>query len=223
MKGSESTARRGGARRWVRWSAAMLPVVIAVGALVWLSVARGTREVSWPAALEAAEQRTTIHGMARFYLEDGSEWAYTLWVRVEEAGPGTDEGLLGLLKVGGRRAEEMRGPDPELVALCKAVNYYGHEGILRRLAAARGSAPAKRVALDEGSALVVELTGQEAFGRQGTPPHLWHLYLDPDTLLVRKLEVFADDAGVRLRRAVCEYEYDAPLPPGFDEGPHSHE
>jgi len=201
-----------------------LGVAIAAGVLGWALAGRARPVLKWSEVLEAVGQRNTMQGRGWLHLRDGTEWRYGLWARMESGGRVITKGMLVPVS-----AAAARKPTPELVGLCEAMSYCGEEGILRRLAARKGGLPAGRQA-GRARGRRIAWAGRRAWElRFDTPkelqeegrryPDRWRFVIDPETKLVRRVELFVREDGEERLRGWCDYEYDRPLPPGFEEAP----
>jgi hypothetical protein len=205
----ERKVRKRGPKWW--WVAGLLAAAAAVGS--WVVTGRGRPVVRWVEVLEAARQRETIYGRCWLYPRDGSEWQYALWARREKEGGWATKGLL--VPTGAAGGGE---PTPELTVLCEAMDYFGEEGMVGRLSG-RQSGRARAGRLERAGQLMWEVELDTPGGEAGGGPDGWRLLIDPKAKLVRRLEVFMTEAGTQRLRGWCDYEYDLPLPPGFEEAP----
>jgi len=211
MSEERKAMERGRKRLWV---VGLLVAAAAAGS--WVVVARARPVVRWAEVLEAARQRETINGRGWLYLRDGGEWEYALWARREGDDGWVTKGMLAPTgaAVGGE-------PTPELAALCEAMDYYGEEGIVRRLAGHQsGRARARR--RERAGQLVWEVqldTPEGLRGEASGGPDGWRFLIDVKAKLVRRLEVSVTEGGEQRLRGWCDYEYDLPLPAGFEEAP----
>jgi hypothetical protein len=205
-------------RRWAWWWFGVVALAAAAAA-VWLAATRARPAVEWRAVLEALGERKTVHGLGHIYLRDGSEWEYALWGRVEGPGACHTEGMARPVRLPRQSAGTPEKPNERLVMLVQAMDCYGEKGIIRRLAArAEKTTRARWVKLVTERVLLVELNRGEGLG-EGTPPvDEWAVYVDPETMSVRRLELFTVEGGKRVLRGRCDYRYDQALPPGFGRG-----
>jgi len=216
-RASERTAPD--ARR--HWRVAVPVAVAAVAVAALVVVGRARPAVKWSAVLEAAGGRETMHGRGRVYLKDGTEWDYALWAKIEGAGRFITKGMARPVSLRPGEEELSSEPPPELPMLCDAMNCCGEGGIVERLSGAGGGrARARRCEWGGRAALMVEVETRKALGESGEGyPDGWCFYLDPDAKLVRGMELFMVEEGELRLRGRCAYEYDLPLPPGFEEAP----
>jgi hypothetical protein len=211
-------AQSAGGRHWTRWWVAMVPVALALAALVWLAVVRARPAVAWPEVLEAAGERETVHGVAQLYLMDGSEWQYALWARIGGPGVSSSEGMLLQVRPAPGEEETPGRLSEELQMLCRAMDYCGEAGIVTRLARGpENRTPARREAIRGKPVLMVDLAGESIGDEEAAYPDRVQVYVDPDTMLVSRLKLFMVEAGGPALRGLCDYRYDEPLPPGFGE------
>jgi hypothetical protein len=205
--------------------AALALVVVAVVAAIGVLGVGGRPVVRWSEVLDALAQKETLRGQGRVYSADGPDWDYALWGKVGEGGSCTSKGMLRAMELpGGRNAD---GPGPEVVVLCQAMDYCGENGIVARLATDRSaSGPARREKWRGREVLAAEVDSREVLGTEGAGiPESWRLLLDPATHLLLGMELYVTRGGERMVGATCEYEYDVPLPPGFEDaqGPVEHQ
>lgn len=216
MSEDREISEQGGRRGWVRWWPRVAPMIVVIAVVGWLGVERARTTVSWPAVVEAAGEKTTIHGLARVHPKDGSVWEYALWARVEGPGTYTTEGMLRPVRSASAERRPSPAPGAELRALCAAMDYFGENGIVSRVAAGPEKQVRARWARVSGDrALLVELEGAAVAGEKAEYVDRWQVYVDAETMLVRRVELVAIDGGERLVRGRCDYRYDEPLPPGF--------
>ncbi len=181
-----------------------------------MALARARPSVSWSEVLAAVGERQTMHGLGRISLKDGSEWEYTLWARIGGPGVSVTAGMLRPLQLPPGETEMPERPAEELELLCRAMDYSGERGIAARLAAGeKERAGARRAELGGERVLEVVLNSASVLGKETGYPDEWRVYVDPETMLVRQVKLFLVEAGKPVLRAVCEYRYDEPLPPGF--------
>jgi len=216
--GEERQVKRSRSRRWAIAAVAVLAAA-AVGGGIVFSWARP--RVRWRQVLAAVGQQDTIHGQARIYLPDGSQWEYALWAKVKGPGKTAVNGALRPVRLPPGRSTLPAHPDPMLKAFCDALDVCGKQGIITLLAAGgTGSPRARRIEWAGKPALMVDMAtpAKLASDRQ---PHLdeWRLVLDPDSRLVLAVSLFAREGGESVMRARCGYEYNAWLPAGFKDQP----
>jgi len=197
----------------------LLAVALAVSAAVaaLLFVVRPKFEVEWSEVLEAVGGCDTMHGHGRVCLRDGTEWDYALWARIK--GPGRAV-TRGMVKPANERAAARDDAPEELAHLCNAMDVCGENGIVARLAAVGRVDAARRTEWGGEPILVAEVNTQQALGVRGeVEPDWWRLFVDRQTKRVVGVELFTAAGEGRLLSGTCEYDYDLPLPPGFEEAP----
>ena len=197
---------------WVAFVATAATAGIVLVLLVWPRPA-----LRWAQVLEAVGERDTVYGRGHLYLPDGTEWDYALWARIE--GPGRSV-TRGMIRPANERAAARDVAPQELTPLCNAMDVCGENGIVARLAAVGRVDAARRTEWGGKPILVAEVNAQQALGVRGDgEPDWWRLFVDGQTKRVLGVELFAAEGEGRLLRGTCEYDYDLPLPPGFEEAP----
>lgn len=172
--------------------------------------------------LRAAGRTKTMHGTARIYPKDGGIWEYGLWARVSGPGRCEAKGPVRRVRAGPGEGPAPVKPDPELVSLCNAMTYCGKDGIVTKLAARPGVVVRGRRSESAGRpAWEFHFRTADVLppGEGASYPAAWTLLADLKTELVQVVELYAIEDGDLRLRARCEYEYDRPLPPGFDQAP----
>jgi len=197
--------------RFVRrfWWVLVLIVLAAVALLALL--ARNANRVSWAEVRQVCGRQKTINGVGRAIDVNGREWQYALWVEV--VGPSKFAPNVMLLPPKGAPAAGLNRDFAELLAY---LDYTGGFAYITALAdrhrAARGKPTewAGKPALEVTIPTPVDLLNKRGLYPSYAPDAL-RFYLDPETKLIRALEVFK---GGTLRAKV-EYRYNLPLPKGF--------
>jgi hypothetical protein len=195
-------------RRWW-WALALLSLAAfaTLSLLVW-----NVNRVSWVRVREAYGQQQTINGVGRVMDAKGNVWEYGLWVKVEGSTRFTPQVMLR------PTAGAPSGPlDPEMLGLVACLDYTGGLDYLSALAShqesARGNTeswqgePVLEVTIPMPLDLLEKRAGQSLVGA----PDRLRFYVDPETNLIRGLEVFRAEQ----LRASVQYYYNKPLPPGF--------
>ena len=194
-----------------------IALAVSAAAAALLFVVRPKTEVEWSEVLEAVGECDTMHGRGRVCLRDGTEWDYALWARIE--GPGRSV-TRGMVRPANERAAARDDAPEELAPLCNAMDVCGENGIVARLAAVGRVDAARRTEWGGKPILVAEVNTQQALGVRGEVEPDWRrLFVDRHTKRVVGLELFTAAGEGRLLRGTCEYGYDLPLPPGFEEAP----
>ncbi len=198
---------------------ALLGLVVAAAAAAVLLTLWRRPVVRWQAVLDAAARKRTVHGKGRVYVRDGPEWEYALWGTIGPDGRCASKGMLR--QVGLSPKGEAAAPQPEVLMLCQAMDYCGEGGIVVRLASdAADGVRARRERWGGREVLAVDVESPEGPGaEEAGGPDGWRLFLDPETMLLLVMDLYVVEEGRRTVTGMCEYEYDVPLPPGFDEAP----
>ena len=202
-------------RKWGWWMALVATAAAAGVVLVLLVWPRPA--VRWAQVLEAVGERDTVYGRGHVYLPDGTEWDYVLWASIEGPGRCVQKGIV---RPANQRAALLEGIPAHLPPLCAAMDPCGEGGIVARLAAAGRAGRAEREEWGGRSVLAAEVKTAEVMGgtTKGAPD--WcRLLVDPDAKLLLGVELFAAEGEDRVLWGGCEYHYDLPLPPGFEEAP----
>ena len=189
---------------------AVVLVIALLGAVAaWALLARARPVMRWSQVLEAVEQRETVHATGWLYPSPGMEWRYSLWARGEPRGEWESKGML-LPGVGAEEAD----PDAQVQELCDAMAtcwlpvHWGGKLTGRRVEWA--GLPMWEFEIDP--------SREMRDGKEGRP-YRWRLLVDPETRLVRRLEILVRQEGVQRLAGWCDYEYELPLPPEFEEAP----
>ena len=192
--------------RW-RWPLLLAGAAI-IAAAVWLIVVRQSRMVRWSEVLAATTRQETVNGVGRIYALDGSEWAATVWVRID--GPNRFPANSLLLPL---QPKSRQGPADDVVGPARAVNFFEDTGFsLPRLAAAHAASPGRPTQWSGRPVLEVDfLPSSRRDAGAAKSPFGWRLYVDRGTTLIQGLDLF--DAGKVV--AKVEYRYNLPLPAGF--------
>jgi hypothetical protein len=189
---------------WKRTAALAAGLVIVVGVAAYLA-ARGKPGVDWPAVKAALMARETVHGQGR-YFGDGTEWDFAIWGAVRPDGRYVSKGMMVLA---GAVAEE--DPSPEVLRISSAMDYCGQEGLVTELLRDGGERARARTGQWGGDRVLLAEVDK--------PGEVWVVALEPETKLVLGMEMFVVEQGGRRLCGRCEYEYDRPLPPGFEQAP----
>lgn len=195
------------ALRWVGYGAVV--VVLAGAGITAIGLRRPLVEVRWREVLAAARQRGTVHGRGLVYGADGAAWEYAVWGRF-----GKQFESRAMLSPRG----EVGDPGASVLARCRVLECYGEDGAVSRLAERAGPSPAEDAEWGGRPALITRLKGSEV----GMAPvegieGFCRVILDPESQLVRAVELFGGTDGRDELLGRCEYEYDLGLPPGFEE------
>lgn len=190
---------------------AVVGVTVLVAA-AWFVVARARTQVKWTAVMEAANAASTINGLARLSGEDGTQWDYSLWSRVEGPGAFSPKGMLVPVRV-----PKGAKPSDLTVRVAGAVDYCGPEGVAAALAGRKRSSRGRWTKWGGNRVLKATVHASEVPGWAGSAPDEWRFYLEPHTRLVQGVEIFANGA----LRGRAEYRYNQPLPPAFAAGTES--
>ena len=167
--------------------------------------------LAWSEVMQALAHRETVHGRGWLHPSPGVEWHYALWARRRRNADWESKGML----LPGAGAEQAQ-PSPQALALCDAIAtcWFPTDR--------KGTAKGRRV---ERAGLPVwefEITPSQETRDEGKSPHYrWRLLLDPKTKLVTRLEILAIQGELQTLAGWCDYEYDQPLPPGFEQAPGS--
>jgi len=158
---------------------------------------------------QALARRETVYARGWLYPTPGVEWHYALWAQKNPGGDWESKGML-VPGVGAGDAE----PTPQVQELCDAIASCWlprhWRGSLRGRRVERAGLPVWEFQLDPSRHM-----RDQAKGRTYT----WRLLVRPDTKLVQRLEISITQDGAQRLAAWCDYDYDLPLPPGFEQAP----
>ncbi len=194
--------------RWVL----TLVAAVAVGAGVGYLCSRPT--VDWVEVAAAVGRQDTLHGTGRAFLDDGSEWEAALWAKIDGPGKTTPNWMVRPVKTPEGQSAVGEKPKPGLMKLVEEMDVCGEHGVVTRLAEKRVRQKAVKTQWGRKDVLEAEVRTRSS-DRGG--PHLWRVYVDKDSGLVRAVAAFAEENGTERVRLRCEYEYNEALPPGFRE------
>ncbi len=169
-------------------------------------VTRDRSGVDWASVKTALTAQETIHGQGRIYAGDSQEWEFAIWGIVKSGGEYVSKGMI----IPANPATES-GPSPEILRISNTMDYCGPEGLVTELLREGGR---------QGRARPGAWGGQRVLlAEVGRPGEVWVMAIDPGNKLPLGLEMFVLEEGGRRLRGRCEYEYDRPLPAGFEQAP----
>ncbi len=192
---SGTHTRRRPLRRW----RLLLPLAVLVIAGVIVAFLLHSRLVRWSDVLAATVRQDTVNGVGRVYAHDGSEWAVSVWVKVDASQTFPANTLLVPVK-----ASPTQRPDEETVETAQMANYLP---LLPRLARNHPSAWSRPV--EWAGRRVLEATYAE--GRAVGPNLAFRAYLDPQSKLIQGLDL-VEHGRLVLK---VQYRYNQALPANF--------
>jgi hypothetical protein len=188
-----------------RTAALVTGLALLLGVAAYL-VVRGRSGVDWASVKAALMAQETIHGQGRVYASDGLEWEFAIWGIVKPDSAYASKGMI----IPANPVTEA-GPSPEVIRISNAMDYCGPEGLVTELLREGGRlGRARQGAWGGRQVLLAEV---------GRPGEVWVMAIDPESKLPIGLEMFVLEEGGRRLRGRCEYEYDRPLPAGFEQAP----